>query len=271
MCSTVLAILIHVALKNLLDGSQEPAEGLAVQQRHLQIRSRHDIGSARFVFKKRSLAEVVALLVLGNAFGWLAGHALGSDGGACHHNIEHLTRLALRNHVLPLLEPLFLDSVGQLVPLVLFHVLEDGDLLQKFLILLTLVLSAVLDDEVERAPVQSPQLCLRFGYDSRSARRVVQQRKFAESVPWPVLLQECRLRVPFLYTTTTGSVSAKVKGDTYKDFSAGESPLFHDIQVVSIIAFSDHSFAGFLADLLHSPENHFQLFWVQSTKHECLL
>ena len=97
-----------------------------------------------------------------------------SCGLAVNDDIEDVACVALPDDDLAHLDSFFLDSISELRSLILAQSLQDFDVLENLLILLSLLGTGPLDDGVEGVTVQGIQHGLLFRDDGGSSRRVVQ-------------------------------------------------------------------------------------------------
>jgi hypothetical protein len=89
----------------------------------LQLCFGDDIGSARFILEEGSLAKVVSLFVLEDLNRGLPKlHSLSGYGFTTHHKVEDIAIFSFLDDVISSFVPLFFESIGKLLPLVLVHV-----------------------------------------------------------------------------------------------------------------------------------------------------
>ena len=176
-----LLIVLHVAHQDGVDGSQQTSETLAVKCNNLESCCGDDVCCSWLIFEQGSLSKVVTLLVLMHLDGRLAWlKSLGGLGLARHDHEEAVTLCTLSDHILALFEPFLADGISQFRSLIRLHVLQNADLDEKFLILVSLLLGRVLHNVIEGASVERPQLRRLRSSNVRSSGSVVQQGKLSK-------------------------------------------------------------------------------------------
>ena len=82
-----------------------------------------DVGRTRLILDKGSLTKVVSLFVLEHLDRGLPElHSLSCYGFTTHHKVEDIAIVPFLDDVISSFMPLFFESIGKLLPLVLVHV-----------------------------------------------------------------------------------------------------------------------------------------------------
>ena len=82
-----------------------------------------DVGSTRLILDEGSLAKVISLFVLEHLDRRLSEfHGLSGYSFPAHHKVEDIAIVSLLNNIISSFVPLFFESIGKLLPLVLVHI-----------------------------------------------------------------------------------------------------------------------------------------------------
>ena len=82
-----------------------------------------DVGRTRLILDEGSLTKVVSLFVLEHLDRRLPElHSLSGYGFTTHHKVEYIAIVSFLDDIVSSLMPLFFESIGKLLPLVLVHI-----------------------------------------------------------------------------------------------------------------------------------------------------
>jgi len=89
----------------------------------LQLCFGDDVGRTRLILDEGSLTKVVSLFVLEHLDRGLPElHSLSGYGFTTHHKVEDIAIVSFLDDIVSSLVPLFFESIGKLLPLVLVHI-----------------------------------------------------------------------------------------------------------------------------------------------------
>jgi hypothetical protein len=89
----------------------------------LQLCFGDDVGCTRLILDEGSLTKVVSLFVLEHLDRWLPElHSLSRYGFTTHHKVEDIAIVSFLDDIVSSFMPLFFESIGKLLPLVLVHI-----------------------------------------------------------------------------------------------------------------------------------------------------
>ena len=114
-----------------------------------------DVGCAGLVLQESKLTKVLPWGVIVHDL--LAFLSLSSDALTFLDEVELVALLTGPNHVVTSLETLLNEGIREDRALVAIHALEDFDLCEEILLLLTALARGILDDVVEGAAVKGPE------------------------------------------------------------------------------------------------------------------
>jgi hypothetical protein len=89
----------------------------------LQLCFGYDVGRTRLILDEGSLTKVVSFFVLEHLDRGLPEfHSLSGYSFTTHHKVEDIAIISFLNDIVSSFMPLFFESIGKLLPLVLVHI-----------------------------------------------------------------------------------------------------------------------------------------------------
>ena len=215
------------------------------------VRLADDVGCAGLILQESELTKVLPWGVVVHDF--FALLSLSSDALTFLDEVELVALLTGPDHVVTSLEALLNEGIREDRPLIAIHALEDLNLCEEFLILLTALARGILDDVVEGAAVKGPEEGVRVCYDGGRAWGVIEQCQFSEGFTCLVLLQE-------------GSL-----GLTAENLGAGQDTALYHEKLSTILALGDDRVACSEAFFFHGTHYNEEFLIIQRLEEEGML
>lgn len=245
----VLLVLIHVALQDFLERTQQSLEGVSVNGNHPTVGHCLDAGLPHCVLDQGNLSEVVTFLVLEHLpdLGRRTLPLLGDQLAFCD-DVETISLFPLFDYIAAWLEFFLFQGVAELFFLVGVHFCQDFYFRKDAGIVFAFFGGCLLNDVVKSRPVQAIEEAGSFGTDRGSPRSVVHQGQFPEKL--------------------AGVVGLQVGLGAVDDFEAVELSLSDDVQSAALFSFYDDVLVGRGADFLHGVDDDSDIFLVEAAEED---